>query len=172
MAQSTSDKDEIFQRDWYTVLECKKDSTRNEIEKSARKLFLKYHPDKTKEKGAPEKFLLVQKAKEILLDDEKRKQIDEHSAKLLKRKLYEDKRNDSMDANRKRMRDALNQRVKEATEAVSNKSSATAVEEQAKKSYATNEKYMKQMREKNQDFMQKSSEEYENSLKEPLLSKG
>lgn len=156
---------EEFQRDWYKILDCTKDSTKKEIEKSARKLFLKYHPDKTSDVGAPEKFLLVQKAKEILLDDEKRKAIDEKSEKVLKRKQYEDKRNASMDDNRKRMRDALNQRVAEATQ-TTNKSATAAADEQGKKVQLQNEKYMKQMREKNLDFMQKSSEEYESSMKE------
>ncbi len=48
------------------------------IEKAARKLAMKYHPDKTTDPEAPEKFLLVQKAKEILLDETKRKVIDDH----------------------------------------------------------------------------------------------
>ena len=56
-------KVELLERDWYAVLECNKDSTKKEIEKSARKLALQYHPDKTTDPKAPEKFLLIQKAK-------------------------------------------------------------------------------------------------------------
>ena len=73
MASSEKDEKETFERDWYQVLECSRDSTKKEIEKSARKLFLKYQPDKTSAADAPAKFLLVQKAKEILLDDARRK---------------------------------------------------------------------------------------------------
>ena len=97
----------MMKYDWYAVLGCNSESTRSFIEKAARKLFLKYHPDKTSDPKAPEMFLRVQKAKEILLDDEKRKAIDEAKVLVTKRQDYENERSKNMDVKRKRMRDEL-----------------------------------------------------------------
>ena len=80
---------EALQEDWYEILELQPKATKEMIEKAARKLFLKYHPDKTSDPDAPAKFLQIQKAKEILLDESKRKEIDEHRDKVIKRKEYE-----------------------------------------------------------------------------------
>ena len=93
--------------DWYAVLGCNSESTKGAIEKAARQLFLKYHPDKTNDVKAPELFLQVQKAKEILLDDSKRKIIDEAILLVTKRNEYENERSKNMDGKRKRMRDNL-----------------------------------------------------------------
>ena len=93
--------------DWYAVLGCNSESTKSFIEKSARKLFLKYHPDKTNDPKAPEMFLRVQRAKEILLDDTKRKAIDEAKVLVTKRQDYDNERSKNMDVRRKRMRDDL-----------------------------------------------------------------
>ena len=38
---------EALQEDWYEILELQPKATKEMIEKAARKLFLKYHPDKT-----------------------------------------------------------------------------------------------------------------------------
>jgi curved DNA-binding protein CbpA len=100
--------------DWYAVLGCNIESTKSSIEKAARKLFLKYHPDKTSDPEAPELFLRVQKAKEILLDDAKRKLIDDAKKVVIKRQEYEDHRGKNMDVRRKRMRDDLEQKLQES----------------------------------------------------------
>lgn len=97
--------------DWYAILGCSLESTKSAIEKAARKLFLKYHPDKTTDPKAPELFLLVQKAKEILLDDEKRKAIDEVKRTVAKREEYDQHRNKNMDVRRKRMREELEEKM-------------------------------------------------------------
>lgn len=102
-----SEDPDVMKYDWYAVLGCNSESTKSFIEKAARKLFLKYHPDKTSDPKAPELFLRVQKAKEILLDDTKRKAIDEAKVLVTKRQDYENERSKNMDVKRKRMRDEL-----------------------------------------------------------------
>ncbi len=54
-------------RDWYAVLGLPHSSSKEDIQRAVRKLSLKYHSDKTDDADAPEKFLAVQQAKEILL---------------------------------------------------------------------------------------------------------
>ena len=102
-----SDLTDELKYDWYAVLGCNSQSTKGSIEKAARKFFLKYHPDKTSDPQAPELFLRVQKAKEILLDDTKRKAIDDAKVLVTKRQDYDNERNKSMDVRRKRMREDL-----------------------------------------------------------------
>lgn len=101
--------------DWYAVLGCNSSSTKSFIEKAARKLFLKYHPDKTNDPKAPELFLQVQKAKEILLDDTKRKAIDDAKVIVTKRQDYDNERRKNMDIRRKRMRDDLDELLRKGT---------------------------------------------------------
>lgn len=98
--------------DWYELLGCSIKSTKDEISKAARKQSLKYHPDKNPDPKAQEKFILIQKAKNFLLDDEQRKTYDERISKVIKRKEYDSSRNKSMDEKRKKMRDDLEARVK------------------------------------------------------------
>ena len=58
-----STQKELFEHDWYALLECNKTSTKKAIEKSARKLSLQYHPDMTADPKKLEMFTLIQKAK-------------------------------------------------------------------------------------------------------------
>ena len=146
---------ELHQQDWYAILSCSRSATKEEIEKSARKLFLKYHPDKTSDPRAPEQFLLVQKAKEILLDESKRKIIDSHTTKLEKRKQYESQRNDNMDRERKRMKEELAERMNAAAKG----SQVMTEEEKAKLDAALRKKKIIELREKNAARVEKSVEE-------------
>lgn len=146
---------ELHQKDWYAILNCSHSAGKEEIEKSARKLFLKYHPDKTSDPRAPEQFLLVQKAKEILLDEAKRKIIDSHITKLEKRKQYESKRNDNMDRERKRMKEELAERMN----AAANRSQVMTEEEKVKLDAALRKKKIIELREKNAARVEKSVEE-------------
>lgn len=150
-----ADADDLHKEDWYAILNCSYTSTKEQIEKSARKLFLKYHPDKTSDAAAPAKFLQVQKAKEILLDESKRKIIDEHRDKVLKRKQYESKRNDTMDRERKRMREELSARMSAATK----KSESMNEEEKAKAEALHQKKKLSELRERNKARAEQSAEE-------------
>lgn len=111
--------------DWYKILGCNSESSKSGIEKAARKLFLKYHPDKTNDPDAPALFLQVQKAKEILLDDTKRKAIDDAKVVATKRQDYDNERSNNMDVRRKRMRDDLEEILKKGGKGSGSLSQAT-----------------------------------------------
>lgn len=66
----------MTKRDYYEILNIGKNSSKSEIKKAYRKLALKYHPDKNKDKGAEEKFKEISEAYAVLYDDEKRKMYD------------------------------------------------------------------------------------------------
>lgn len=65
-----------MKRDYYEVLGVGRDATKSEIKKAYRRLALKYHPDKSKDPDAEEKFKEISEAYAVLSDDEKRKQYD------------------------------------------------------------------------------------------------
>jgi molecular chaperone DnaJ len=65
-------------KDYYDVLGLDHSATKEDIKKAYRKLALKYHPDKNKEKDAEEKFKEISEAYAVLYDDEKRKMYDEY----------------------------------------------------------------------------------------------
>ncbi len=63
-------------RDYYDVLGVGKDSSKDDIKKSYRKLARKYHPDVNKAADAEEKFKEISEAYAVLSDDEKKWQYD------------------------------------------------------------------------------------------------
>ncbi|KAL8602513.1 hypothetical protein ACOMHN_065385 [Nucella lapillus] len=63
--------------DYYKILGVSRKATDREIKKAFRKLAVKYHPDKNKDKGAEDKFVKIAKAYEVLSDKEKRKNYDQ-----------------------------------------------------------------------------------------------
>lgn len=63
-------------KDYYKILEVKRDASQEEIQKAFRKLARKYHPDVNKGKEAEEKFKEVNEAYEVLKDPEKRSRYD------------------------------------------------------------------------------------------------
>lgn len=65
------------QKDYYKSLGLRKGASDKEIKKAFRKLALKYHPDKSSEEGAEEKFREIAEAYEVLRDPEKRRQYDQ-----------------------------------------------------------------------------------------------
>lgn len=75
----------------YDVLEVSPDADIKEIKKAYRKMVLKYHPDKNKNKGAVEIYKKVSNAYEILSDPEKRKIYDEYGERGVKQQEEFDK---------------------------------------------------------------------------------
>jgi DnaJ-class molecular chaperone len=63
--------------DFYKILGVSKTATADEIKKAYRKLALQYHPDRNKGKEAEEKFKEVNKAYEVLSDQQKRQTYDQ-----------------------------------------------------------------------------------------------
>ncbi len=67
----------MSKRDYYDVLGVSKTSSADEIKKSYRKLAMKYHPDRSKEAGAEDKFKEISEAYAVLSDSGKRSQYDQ-----------------------------------------------------------------------------------------------
>lgn len=150
-------KEEEFQHDWYGILGCEVGTIKEEIERAARKLAVKYHPDKTTDPDAPAKFLLVQKAKEILTDDVKKKKIDDYYAATKKRQEYEQVRNKSMDVSRKRFRDQLDSKIqKESDKQQSSKENMNDILEREVKKRS---KIIENLKKQNQKMMEESMNE-------------
>ncbi|STX55493.1 DnaJ domain-containing protein (plasmid) [Legionella sp. D16C41] len=61
----------------YEVLGIDQNSNKSDIEKQYKKLSLKYHPDRNKSLEAPEEFQKINNAKEILVDESKRRIHDQ-----------------------------------------------------------------------------------------------
>lgn len=73
MSQNTNDK-----FDPYDILGVDKNADLVTIEKSFKKLAIKYHPDKNKDQNATEIYQKLSKAKDILTDPEKREKYDKY----------------------------------------------------------------------------------------------
>lgn len=67
----------MAKRDYYEVLGVDKGADQKEIKSAYRKLALKFHPDRNKEKDANEKFKEINEAYEVLSDEKKRKTYDQ-----------------------------------------------------------------------------------------------
>jgi len=64
-------------RDYYEVLGVGKESDQKEIKSAYRKLAMKYHPDRSQESDAEEKFKEISEAYAVLSDADKRRQYDQ-----------------------------------------------------------------------------------------------
>ena len=63
--------------DFYSVLGVDRDASEAEIKRAFRQKASEYHPDVSDDPNAEEKFKRIQDAKEVLLDDEKRRMYDQ-----------------------------------------------------------------------------------------------
>lgn len=63
--------------DFYEVLGVDRDATEDEISRAFRRKAAKYHPDVSDEPDAEEQFKRIQKAKEVLTDEDKRARYDQ-----------------------------------------------------------------------------------------------
>ena len=63
--------------DFYDVLGVSRDADEDEIKRAYRKKASEYHPDVSDDPDAEEKFKKIQKAKEVLTDEEKRQAYDQ-----------------------------------------------------------------------------------------------
>src|SRR5512136_2537789 len=64
-------------KDYYEVLGVAKDSSEKDIKGAYRKLAMKYHPDRSEEPGAEERFKEISEAYAVLSDPEKRQKYDQ-----------------------------------------------------------------------------------------------
>ena len=66
--------------DYYKTLNVKRDASQDEINKSYRRLAMKYHPDRSKSSEDQEKFKEIAQAYEVLGDPKKRAHYDRFGA--------------------------------------------------------------------------------------------
>ena len=63
--------------DFYSVLGVDRDASEEDVKRAFREKASEYHPDVSDDPNAEEKFKRIQDAKEVLLDDEKRRMYDQ-----------------------------------------------------------------------------------------------
>jgi len=74
----------------YELLEVSQTATQGEIKKAYRKLARKYHPDINKSSDAEEKFKEINGAYEVLSDETKRSQYDQHGDSMFGNQNFSD----------------------------------------------------------------------------------
>ncbi|WMC19733.1 MAG: molecular chaperone DnaJ [Enterobacteriaceae bacterium PC38] len=68
----------MSKKDYYTLLGISKNSNNIEIKKAYKRLAMKYHPDRNKDKNAEKRFKEIKEAYEILSDNKKRNAYDQY----------------------------------------------------------------------------------------------
>ena len=76
-------------RDYYEVLGVEKSASESDLKNAFRSLARKYHPDRSTEENAEDKFKEIQEAYAVLSDAEKRAQYDRHACHELHFFLHE-----------------------------------------------------------------------------------
>src|SRR5690554_309101 len=102
------------QLDYYAILGLSIDATEKDINKSFRKLAVKYHPDKNPDPKATHIFIQAKKASEFLLNAEKRAEYDAGLRARLQRERYDKERTQGMDQARRKLKEKLNAQEREA----------------------------------------------------------
>ena len=74
----------------YETLEVSENASKDEIKKAYRKLARKYHPDVNKDKEAEEKFKEINAAYEVLSDEQKKLQYDQHGDSMFGNQNFHD----------------------------------------------------------------------------------
>lgn len=96
-----SEMDTSFDEDYYGILKISTNASASEIKKAFRSRSLETHPDKNPDNANAEKeFLLVTKAYQILSDDKAKNAYDA----VIKLRMARKRKNDAMDAQRKKMK--------------------------------------------------------------------
>jgi len=62
--------------DYYKILGIEKDATKEDIKKQYRKLAKEIHPDRSKTAASEDEMVEINKAYEVLSDDEKKERYD------------------------------------------------------------------------------------------------
>ena len=68
MSSEAKKEADLLKSDIYGILGVQKDASDGEIKKAYRKLALKLHPDKCKDKDAPERFHKLQEAYDFIME--------------------------------------------------------------------------------------------------------
>jgi len=92
--------------DYYEVLGLTHQASKQAINSAYKKMALKYHPDKNKDKSAAVLFQQIKKASDILNDDKARAAYDA----VIRAKQMRKRRDREMDDKRREMKDTLIQR--------------------------------------------------------------
>lgn len=74
----------VHAEDFYKLLGISRSATPKEIKKGYRQKSLEFHPDKNKEEGAADKFTQINRAYEVLSDEEKKQIYDRHGEEGIK----------------------------------------------------------------------------------------
>lgn len=112
---SKNKDDDEMNIDHYGVLGLKALSSVEDVNKAARKLSRKYHPDKNPSPEAAALFLRIQRSKDFLTDNTKRVKYDKALETTLKRRAYEDQRKAQMDESRLRAKAVFEARLSAAS---------------------------------------------------------
>ncbi|CAN0360880.1 unnamed protein product, partial [Phaeothamnion confervicola] len=111
MPEAAKLTDDELATDWYALLEVAPEANEDDINRSYKKLALRYHPDRNRGNAeAAQHFIKIKEASLLLLDGPKRRLYDERRIARLRIAEQNAARDRSMGDARKRMRDELESR--------------------------------------------------------------